>query len=325
VKRYKHKAFVFALIFLSNAAFTLAQEAKTTGAFGDPIRVNVDRVTVGVTVAGTHGNLIKSLRREDFRVYDNGVAQEVTGFSPIEEPAQVVLLMETGPAAVFIRPGALRAAEAFLRSISATDRVAIVSYSKTPNLELDFTADKSKVREALGSLNFLNGYSQLNLVSSVLSTLDWLSSLPGKKTIVLVSTGLNDSIPTNWQLVQQKLEISDVQILAVSTAGPIRDPVKQKNLSPDERDDRKYVREGFVEADQLLHQLAEATGGRAYFPKNAKEFNDAYDEIAQFVRNEYRLEFVPRSSDGQLHSLKVKVRSHWYHVNFRQAYLAPAS
>jgi VWFA-related protein len=219
----------------------------------------------------------------------------------------------------------LRAAEAFLRSISATDRVAIVSYSKTPNLELDFTADKSKVREALGSLNFLNGYSQLNLVSSVLSTLDWLSSLPGKKTIVLVSTGLNDSIPTNWQLVQQKLEISDVQILAVSTAGPIRDPVKQKNLSPDERDDRKYVREGFVEADQLLHQLAEATGGRAYFPKNAKEFNDAYDEIAQFVRNEYRLEFVPRSSDGQLHSLKVKVRSHWYHVNFRQAYLAPAS
>jgi Ca-activated chloride channel family protein len=308
---------------LSIAVSTRAQETQKSGSFGNPIRVSVDRVTVGVTVVGARGNFITGLRREDFHIYDNGVAQEVTGFFPIEEPAQVVLLMESGPAAIFLRPSAIQAAEAFLGSIASTDRVAVVSYSKIPSLELDFTTDKSQAKEALRNLNFMSGFAQLNLLSSVLSTMDWLSTLPGKKTIVLVSTGLNDSTPTDWQAIERHLDVSEIHILAISIAGALRNPASEKKLSAHDHDERNYVKSGFDQADQLLRQLAGATGGRVYFPKNSKEFNDAYSEIAQFIRNEYRLEFVPRSADGQLHSLKVKVRPPWYHVNYRQAYLAP--
>jgi VWFA-related protein len=320
---HKGAAYVLGLTLLANPVFTFAQETQQTSPSDTTIRVNTSLVSVGVTVEGAHRHFIKDLRREDFRIYDNGIEQELAGFLPIEEPAQVVLLVESGPAALFLRPNLLQAAETFLNGISSTDRVAVVSYSRSPKLELYFTPDKAEAGEALMGLNFMNGFAQLNLLSSVAITLDWLGSLPGKKTIVILSTGVDDSTSMDWQFIEPKLNASDVHILAVSPANALRKPVKRRKLSAEERAERKHIKEGFVEADQLLRQITGATGGHAYFPKNAKEFTDAYTEIAQFVRNEYRLEFVPPSEDGQLHSLKVKVSPSWYHLNYRQAYLAP--
>jgi VWFA-related protein len=320
-----HKGAICTLgLMLSNPVFTSAQEAQKPSPSDTTIRVSTNRVSVGVTVEGTHRHFIKDLRRDDFRIYDNGVEQELTNFLPIEEPAQVVLLVESGPAALFLRPSLLQAAETFLGGISSTDRVAIVSYSVSPMLELDFTTDKMEAGKSLMSLNFMLGFAQQNLLSSVSTTLDWLGSLPGKKTIVILSTGVDDSTSNDWQLIRPKLNASDVHILAVSTAAPLRKPAKRKKLSPDERAERKHLKEGFVAADQLLRQITGATGGHAYFPKNAKEFTDAYAEIAEFVRNEYLLEFAPASEDGQLRSLKVNVRASWSRLNYRQAYLAPA-
>jgi VWFA-related protein len=324
VRWHKRAAYIFGLTLLSNPVLAFAQGTQKPGASDTTIRVNTNRVSVGVTVEGTHRRFIKDLHREDFRIYDNGVEQELTNFLPIEEPAQVVLLVESGPAALFLRPSLLQGAETFLSGISSTDRVAIVSYSRDPMLEMDFTADKTEAGQALMGLNFMIGFAQLNLLSSVSTTLDWLGTLPGKKTIVILSSGVDDSTSIDPQLIQQKLHASDVHILAVSTAGALRKPIKRKKLSPAERAERKHLKEGFVTADQLLRQITGATGGDAYFPKNAKEFTDAYAEIAQFVRNEYRLEFVPPSEDGQLHSLKVEVRPSGYHLSYRQAYLAPA-
>jgi VWFA-related protein len=201
--------------------------------------------------------------------------------------------------------------------------VAIASYSKNPELLLDFTRDKTAARSALQDLNFAAGFGQLNLSASLASTLDWLAPLPGKKTVVLLSTGV-DTFPTqNWQRIQQKLNTSDVRILAVSLAGDFRKPAKHKKLSADQREARAYVKQVFGEADQWLRELSHSTGGRAYFPKNTREFARAYAEIAQLVRHEYSLAFTPPSADGQPHSLKVKAKHSWYQVDHRQAYLAP--
>jgi VWFA-related protein len=320
---HKGTLHILGLIFLSNPAFTFAQEAQKPGPPDTTIRVSTNRVSVGVTVEGAHSHFIRDLHREDFRIYDNGVEQELTNFLPIEEPARVVLLVESGPAALFLRPSLLQPAETFLSGISSADKVAIVSYSRSPMLEMDFTADKAEAGQALMGLNFMSGFAQQNLLSSIATTLDWLASLPGKKSIVILSTGVDDSTPNDWQLIRPKLHASDVHILAVSTAGALRKPVKHKKLSPDERAERKHLKEGFVEADELLREIAIAGGGHAYFPKNAKEFTDAYAEIAQFVRNEYLLEFNPPSEDGKLHSLRVKIRASSYHLSYRQAYVAP--
>ncbi|PYU41234.1 MAG: hypothetical protein DMG54_20490 [Acidobacteria bacterium] len=288
------------------------------------IRVGVDRVNVGVIVTDHSGHFVEGLRREDFRIFDNGIEQPLTGFATIEEPAQVLLLIESGPAVLFLGTNHVRASKALLNNLAPNDRVAIASYSKNPELLLDFTPDKLTARLALQSLNFTLGFAELNLSSSLASAIDWLAPFPGKKTVVLLSTGVDTSPPEKWQVIQQKLKTSDVRILAVSLSGDFRKPLKDRKLSPQERQDRVFVKQGFAQADQALHAFSQATGGRVYLPRNEKEFDRAYSEIAQLVRHEYSIAFSPPSNDGQLHTMQVKVRRFWCRVDHRQAYLAPA-
>jgi Ca-activated chloride channel homolog len=276
---------------------------------------------VGITVTGSHGNFIGGLRREDFRIFDNGVEQPVTSFLSIEEPAQLVLLIESGPALLIMGKRHLQAADAMLGALSPADRVALASYSDDSRLLLDFTPDKTAARLALQKLNAMASLGHLNLSSSVAATLDWLAFVPGKKCIVLVSTGI-DTSSGDWQMIQQKLTTSDVRILGIAVSGAFPKPAKWKIPSPEEREARNILKEEFAEADRWLYALCASTGGRAYSPKNAKEFDRAYAEIAQLVRHEYSLEFAPPSLDGRLHSLTVKVKHSWYHVDHRQSYLA---
>ena len=288
------------------------------------IRVSVDRVNVGVIVTDARGHFVEGLRREDFQVFDNGIEQPLTDFAAIEEPAQVLLLIEAGPAVYLLGRTHVLASDILLRSLSANDRVAIASYSKDPELLLDFTPDKPTAQLALQSLNFMLGFAELNLSSSLASAIDWLAPLAGKKTIVVLSTGIDSSPMEKWQLIQQKLKTSDVRILAVSLSGDFRKPVKGRKLSAQERENQEFVKKGFAQADQALRELSQATGGRVYLPKNEKEFNRAYSEIAQVVRHEYSIAFSPPSSDGQLHTIEVKVKHLWCRVDHRQAYVAPA-
>jgi Ca-activated chloride channel family protein len=303
---------------------TLAEAQDNPEQPQQTIRVSVDRVNVGVIVTDARGHFVEGLRREDFQVFDNGIEQPLTDFAAIEEPAQVLLLIEAGPAVYLLGRTHVLASDILLRSLSPNDRVAIASYSKEPELLLDFTPDKPTAQVALQSLNFMLGFSELNLSSSLASAIDWLAPLPGKKTLVVLSTGIDSSPLEKWQLIQQKLKTSEVRILAVSLSGDFRKPVKGKKLSAQDRENQEFVKKGFAQADQALLELSQATGGRVYLPKNEKEFNRAYSEIAQVVRHEYSIAFSPPSSDGQLHTIEVKVKRRWCRVDHRQAYMAPA-
>jgi Ca-activated chloride channel homolog len=318
VRRKQHK-FLLLLFLLLTPSYAQSQQPTP------PIRVTVNRVNVGVTVTDTTGHFIERLRREDFQLFDNGVEQPITDFLPIEEPAQLLLLIESGPAVYFLGQGHFRAADTLLTSISPADRVAVAAYSNAPQLILGFTPDKTAARFALHNLNFNLGFADLNLSASVAAMLDWMAPLPGKKTIVLLSTGFDTSPPENWQIVRQKLQTSDVRILAVSLSGDFRKPVKGKKHASPNTAERDSVNEGFRKADDSLQQLSAATGGRVYFPQNAAEFNHAYAEIAQLIRHEYSLAFAPPTADAQLHSLKVKMKNSSYQVDHRQAYLAPTA
>src|SRR5215471_8576126 len=287
------------------------------------IRVNVNRVNVGVIVTDGSGKFVEGLRREDFRVLDNGAEQTISDFLPIAEPAQVLFLVESGPAVFFLGNSHFLAAHTLLSSLAPADRVAIASYSKDPELLLDFTPDKPTARQVLENLNFMLGFGDLNLASSLASAIDWLAAVPGKKTIVALSTGIDTSPESKWPLVEQKLETSDVRILAVSLSGDFRKPIKHKVLSREEKEDRASIEQGFATADQSLRQLSRITGGRVYFPKNQKDFDRAYAEIAQLVRHEYSLAFTPPAHDGQVHTIEVQVKGLGRRVDHRQAYLAP--
>lgn len=318
--------YALGLFALSGFVPASAQQINPSNA-GSAIRVSVDRINVGVTVTDSHGRSVQGLRREDFHVFDNGVEQSISGFVPSEEPAQLVFLIESSTADYLLAKldkSPFAGADNLLNNISAIDRVAIVTYSKGPQLLLDFTPDKAAVAAALQSASSESGSGWVNLSSSLAATIDWLASVPGTKIILILSTGLDTSPPESWQLVQQKLKTSDVRILAVSLFGDFRQFPRHRKLSPDERESRLVFKQGIAEPDGLLRDLSAATGGHAYFPKNPKDFDRAYGEIAQLVRGEYTLEFVPPAFDGQAHSLKIKTKHFWYHADHRPVYIAPA-
>jgi hypothetical protein len=104
------------LVLLSGIAPALAQQPAAPP---EPIRVSVDRVNVGVTVTDAHGKFIGGLRREDFQIFDDGVEQPITDFAPIDEPAQVLMLVEAGPSVFFLEAGQIRCRRSGLARLHA--------------------------------------------------------------------------------------------------------------------------------------------------------------------------------------------------------------
>ena len=323
------RALIFSLVLLQ-ALSAGAQSQQPAPPREGAIRVSVDRVNVGVIVTDAQGRFIEGLRREDFLVFDNLVQQPLTDFAAVEEPAQVLLLIEAGPAVYLLEGGHLQAAYTLLNGLSAGDRVAVVKYAEAPAAIIDFTVDKLAAENALGELRFNLGFGSLNLSSSLSTVLDWLTKVKGKKTVVLLSTGVDTSPSNEWGALLQQLKTSDVRILAVSLMGELKNPQanRKKKTSANNSPPASLP---FDEADQLLKGIAEATGGRAYFPKSAKEFSAVYAEIAQLVRHEYSLAFAPAAHDGKIHSIEVRISpvgganasTANYRVDHRQAYVAP--
>jgi VWFA-related protein len=312
------------LALFVSAACSVAQEVPVRE--GQTIQVNVDRVNVGVIVTDAKGNFVPGLKRNEFHVFDNGAEQPISEFAPVEEPGQIFLLVEAGPAVYFLQDTHLFAADAFLNGLSAGDRVAIGRYAEAPALVLDYTAEKGVAQAALTGIRFNLGFGQLNLSSSLNTVLDWLARVAGKKTIVLLSTGVDTSPQEAINAIQARLQTSDVRILAVSLSGPMR------NGKVGNKKQVQQTQQAFEEADARLRALAEATGGRAYFPQNAKEFAAIYRQMAQLIRNEYSLSFAPPQADGAVHSIEGKVdlpgdasknKLTAYRVDHRKAYVAP--
>jgi VWFA-related protein len=327
--RLLRRALICSLVVLQ-ALSVGAQSQQSAPPPEGTIRVSVDRVNVGVIVTDAQGHFVEGLRREDFLVLDNLAQQPLTDFSTVEEPAQVLLLIEAGPAVYLLEGGHLQAAYSLLNGLSAGDRVAVVKYADVPAAIMDFTADKLVAENALGELRFNLGFGSLNLSSSLSTVLDWLTKVKGKKTVVLLSTGVDTSPSNEWGVLLQQLKTRDVRILAVSLMGELKNPQpNRKKKTPASNSLSASLQ--FDEADQILKGIAEATGGRAYFPKSAKEFSAAYAEIAQLVRHEYSLAFVPAARDGKIHSIEVRISSLGranasmanYRADHRQAYFAP--
>ena len=230
----------------SASAARAQQESSTPSALPtqqQPIRVSVERVNVGVLVTDSSGKFVEGLRREDFHVLDNGVEQPITDFLAVEEPAQVLMLIEAGPAVYLLESGHLQAAHAFLEGLSRDDRIAVVKYDNAPQGLVDFTADKQAVAATFDDLSFNLGFGSLNLSASLSKVLDWLGAMHGKKTIVLLSTGVDTSSTKQIQDLLQRLRTTDVRIMAVSLIGNLRNPETPGKKKP--------AHEGFAERSTI--------------------------------------------------------------------------
>ena len=297
-----------------------------------------------VSVLDNNGNFIGGLAQRDFRVLDGGVVEPIVFFTPVEAPAQVLVLVETSPAVYLIHNEHLIAAYALLDGLSANDQVALVTYDQAPHAILAFTPDKSALLAALGQIQYTLGMAQLNFFDSISEVMDWLAPVHGKKALVILSTGLDSSPPTRWEALAQKLRVDDVVIFPVALGGSLRHASSKKKKSSKNAQKSDVQTQdasqeldnplSFAKADAALLSLAKITGGRAYFPASAKEFAPIYREIAAALRHQYVLGILP-AQDGRFHALTVQVldpngqpaargaKSTEYRVSAREGYLAP--
>lgn len=320
---FRVRTAIFIVLAMSCVPLAAQQPAAPSD---NTIRVDVNRVNVGVTVTDSKGNFVGGLQRANFQIFDDNKVQPISDFASIDAPAQVLLLLEAGPAVYLLQHSHLFVAQALLSGLSQDDRVAFVVYNKVPTPVLDFTSDKRAVESALNTIQFTLGYGDLNLAGSLSAVLDWLTPIAGKKSVVLVSSGVDTSPDPVLQSLLTRLETADVRIFTVSMSGPLR------NGNKGTKQQIHQTEQAFAQADAWLKTLADGSGGRAYFPENASAFQQTYRQIADLVRHEYSLAFAPPLSDGAAHSIDVKVIATGppaqqavssYTVDHRRAYIAP--
>lgn len=278
------------------------------------------------------GDFIAGLAQRNFKVLDNGTEQPVVFFTPTDAPAQIMVMVETSPAVYLIQTEHLTAAFALVDGLAPDDEVALVTYSQEPHGVLSFTTDKTALTNALGQIQYSLGMGQLNFFDSISTVVGWLAPLPGKKALVLLTTGLDSSTPARWDALVQKLRTQDVVIYPVALGGSLRRPLDKKKKPATPASDGSL---SFEAADKALFALADLTGGSAFFPMTPKEFFPVYHEIAAALRHQYLLG-VPPVHDGKFHKLSVRVldndgqappkegKNSVYRVFAREGYQAPA-
>jgi Ca-activated chloride channel homolog len=286
------------------------------------IRINVNRVNIGVMVTSSSGEFIKGLTAEDFQIFDNGAEQPLTGFLSMEDPNQVLVLVESGPAAYAVAQTELDGLESLVDALAPQDKVAVATYAQGPQMLEALSADRDSAKGAIRRIHIAGTLGSINLTSSVLTVLDSLDALHGRKALVLVSTGV-DSSTGSLPALEQRLLTSDIRIFAVSSGGMLPKFSRRKPPTGEQREALQLLKQDMSEGYELLSALSDATGGRSYFPKNHRQFAGAYSDIARAIRGEYWLEFSPPALDGQLHYITVKTKQHKYRVEARRAYLAP--
>jgi VWFA-related protein len=267
------------------------------------IRVDVPLVNVDALVTTKDGQFVPGLKKENFRILEDGVEQKVTNFSQSEAPITAVMLIEFASTNYAYLRDALNSSYTFASQLKKDDWIAVVEYDMRTHILVDFTQDKREVMEALNTLR-IPGFSERNLFDAVYETIDRLDGTDGRKYIILVSTGQDTFSKINYDQILKKVKASqNVTIYPVSIGRALRERLDASGrVGP-------IANLDFLQADNQMNTFARMTGGKAYFPRFDGELPEIFHDIGTAIRNQYSLAYRPTNakSDGTYRKLKVEL------------------
>lgn len=156
---------------------------------GEVISVNTTLVSIPVSVMDRQGKYVPDLRKEDFRVYEDGVEQEVAYFATVEKPFTVALLLDTSGSTRFRLDEIQDAATAFVNQLRPADRVMIVSFDDQVRVLSEPTSDRYQLREAIRRTRPGEGTRLYDAIDLVLN--QRFNRIEGRKAIVLFTDGVD--------------------------------------------------------------------------------------------------------------------------------------
>lgn len=275
------------------------------------LKVNVPLVNVDVMVTTKDGQFIPGLKKDNFRVIEDGVPQQVSHFAVSEAPITAVLLVEYASTNYVFMMQALQASYAFANTLKKEDWVAVEYYDMQPHILVDFTQDKKAIFGALNQLR-IPGFAETNLFDALYDTLDRLDRIEGKKYIILVTTGIDTFSRLTLDKIMKKIkDTKDITIFPISVGFIVREYC---DVHPG------YCRNAhgmgipvghmdYLQGDNEMRTFAAMTGGRAYFPRFEGELPELFGDISNDIRNQYTLSYSPTNTklDGTYRKLKVQI------------------
>ena len=275
------------------------------------LKVNVPLVNVDVLVTTKDGQFVPGLKQNNFRILEDGVAQNVSHFSVSKAPITAVLLVEFASTNYVFMIQALQASYAFANSLKKDDWVAVAYYDMQPHILVDFTQDKGAIYGALNQLR-IPGFSETNLFDALYDTLDRLDRVEGKKYVILVTTGIDTFSKLTLDKIMKKIkDTKDVTIFPISVGFIVREYCETHpggcrgahgmGIPVSNMD--------YLQGDNEMRTFAAMTGGRAYFPRFEGELPELFGDISNDIRNQYTISYSPTNSklDGTYRKLKVQV------------------
>ena len=290
-------------------------KVKNPEGLGDySLQVSVPLVNVPVLVTTHGGEFIPGLQKDNFRITEDGVPQKITNFQQAEAPITAVLLVEFASTNYSFIYDMLNNAYGFAQSLKPQDWVAVISYDMRPQIQQDFTQDKSRVVAALNHLR-IPGFSETNLFDALYDTLDRLERVQGRKYVILMSTGCDSFSKLNYDQILKKVKgTRDITIYAISVGQAIRLYAESRGLTrylhcTGGMQTESTAQLDFLQADNQMSTFAKMTGGKVYLPRFAGEVRDIVGDISNSIRNEYEISYHSTNPklDGTFRKIKVEL------------------
>jgi Ca-activated chloride channel homolog len=316
---------------------------------GDIVRVNTTLVTIPVSVMDRDGRYVPNLLKDDFRIWEDGVEQDVAFFQSVDKPFSVVLMLDTSPSTQFRLEDIQDAAITFVSQLRADDRVMVVSFNDDIKVLSDFTTDRSKLQRAIQRAHTDDGTRLYDALDMVMN--QHLARIQGRKAIVLFT----DGVDTTSRRADYEMNLTDAQELdalvypvqydtasdmnsgnfpssgQIDVWGQILGGIFGGGRGGMGRPGGGYPRRGgrgtsrgdYQLADQFLQELANTTGGREYRADSLQNMSYAFANVAEELRRQYSIGYYPKRPPqvGQRRQIKVRAKQPNLAVRARESYI----
>jgi VWFA-related protein len=298
-----------------------------------------------VSVLDRQGRFIADLKRDQFKVMENGVEQKIAYFEPTEKPFTVALVLDTSGSTIFHLWEIKEAAIAFAKQLRPQDRVLVVTFDEMVMLLTEATNDLNVVTQVIQQ-NARTGFSTRLYDAIDLVIKERLNKIDGRKAIVLFTDGVDtSSYQATSQTTLREVDERDVLIYPIqydttdymaATQRPSNVTITQNSSSnwpfPSRSSSQVTYSNPTIQgaptkadyefADQFLHQLADKTGGRLYQANDRTQLSNAFSRIAEELRYQYSLGYYPQTGleTGERRVIRVRVDQPNLAVRARESY-----
>jgi Ca-activated chloride channel family protein len=252
-------------------------------------RADTKLVVLHATVLDKNGKFLGNLAQNAFKVYENGVEQQIKLFKREDVPVSMGVLIDDSGSMRDKRSKVAAAAMGLIKASNPNDEVFVVNFNDEAYLDVPFTNNAASMEEGLTKIDSRGGTAMRDAISM---SIDYMKSKgkKDKKVLFIVTDGNDTASNENLERTIQRVRQAEVLVYAIAL------------LNEEEPREAK-------KAQRALKALTEESGGQAYYPKELSEVEPLALRVAQEIRNQYIIAYTPSSTqlDGSFHQIKVTV------------------